>query len=262
MNREGQFEVEVQARDSYKHYVMVRQPGDTVSWTFATKKKNIGFGLFYLNSGSDPDNRQNLTLATSLSSESLALVRKNSQLLAKTPPDAALSGEHIREILRCAQPLVHISPAPKQQQLNRSNSLEGDTGQGHSARDRNLSVDSASTVAPTNSDMISIVPVERYSSAEATVTGSLDAPLSGTYVLLFDNSFSINTAKQLTLCVSVRRAGSGQESAPSSLSNQVPATIVHGGWMLKRKRLRMQGFSKRWFKLDSTGLLTYHDDPE
>lgn len=259
MNREGQFEVEIKPRDCYRHSVIVRQPGDTVSWTFATKKKNISFGLYYqlasdgtpsddTTTGGEPSKKR--TLGQSLSADTLKLIKTGSELLSRVPLDTQLSTDHVMEILRLAHPLVHISPPPKAglTALNHSTDSLDHDGQPDSER-------------TTDADLIPIVPVEKYSSSEATVSGSFDAPIAGTFVLVFDNTFSIHTSKQLTLCVSVRRHHEGFGNImPSSV--QPAATVIHGGWLLKRKRLRMQGFAKRWFKLDSTGLLTYHDDPE
>jgi hypothetical protein len=247
MNREGQFEVEIKPRDCYRHSVVVRQPGDTVSWTFATKKKNISFGLYYQLSSEPAPGVGRKTLGQSLSVDSMKLV-KESEMMSRVPLDAQLSTDHVKEILKLAHPLVHISPPPKAGSVNTGSTESLDQPhQGTSSQQQQPS------------DLIPVFPVEKYASGDSTVTGSLDAPLAGTYVLVFDNTFSINTPKQLTLCVSVRRHGASDFNTSSATPT---ASILHGGWLLKRKRLRMQGFAKRWFKLDSTGLLTYHDDPE
>ena len=40
-------EFEVSKRDSYRHNVVTTAAGQIIHWTFSTKKKSIGFGLFY-----------------------------------------------------------------------------------------------------------------------------------------------------------------------------------------------------------------------
>ena len=48
MDTPNKIEVEVRPRDVFKHYVHIQRPGDILQWSFYTRKKNIGFGLFYL----------------------------------------------------------------------------------------------------------------------------------------------------------------------------------------------------------------------
>lgn len=101
--------------------------------------------------------------------------------------------------------------------------------------------------APNAVEYIEILPVERYESFEATIAGHYEVPVKGTYVLYFDNSYSINTSKELFLTVSV---------GPS-----IPPTMeVLSGWLLKKKQRRLQGWARRWFQLDRKGILSYFAD--
>lgn len=101
--------------------------------------------------------------------------------------------------------------------------------------------------APNAVEYIEILPVERYESFEATIAGHYEVPVKGTYVLYFDNSYSINTSKELFLTASV---------GPS-----IPPTMeVLSGWLLKKKQRRLQGWARRWFQLDRKGILSYFAD--
>jgi hypothetical protein len=65
-------------------------------------------------------------------------------------------------------------------------------------------------------------------------------------LVYIDNTFSRNTPKFLTYSVAL-----GEEVQVSSKKDEV------SGWLLKKKRKRMQGWAKRWFSLSSSGVLSY-----
>ncbi len=102
--------------------------------------------------------------------------------------------------------------------------------------------------AHSTTEYLEILPIERYESFEQTIVGSYTAPVAGTYVLYFDNSFSVNTPKELFLSVNVGGAG------------MVPDDGNFCGWLLKKKQRRMQGWARRWFQLSPRGILSYFED--
>lgn len=104
-----------------------------------------------------------------------------------------------------------------------------------------------SASAPNALEYIEILPIERYESFSHTITGQYVAPMVGTFVLYFDNSYSINTSKELFLTVTVG------DSVPT-VNNSFC------GWLLKKKQRRMQGWARRWFQLDNKGILSYFED--
>lgn len=69
---------------------------------------------------------------------------------------------------------------------------------------------------------------------------------SGKLTHVADNTFSRNTPKKLTYSVALGN--------PEDV--KVPVNEV-SGWLLKKKRKRMQGWAKRWFTLSPTGVLSY-----
>lgn len=62
-----------------------------------------------------------------------------------------------------------------------------------------------------------------------------------------DNTFSRNTPKMLTYSVAL----GGPEDVEPVSKGEV------SGWLLKKKRKRMQGWAKRWFSLLPSGVLSY-----
>lgn len=65
--------------------------------------------------------------------------------------------------------------------------------------------------------------------------------------ILIDNTFSRNTPKMLTFSVAL-----GEPEQVQSVSKEEVS-----GWLLKKKRKRMQGWAKRWFSLSPSGVLSY-----
>lgn len=85
-----------------------------------------------------------------------------------------------------------------------------------------------------------------------------------------DNTFSRNTPKLLTLSVTLSETtptttstGSASALAPIGFipSQQQNPPYELTGWLLKKKRKKMQGWAKRWFQLSSTGVLSYALSP-
>ncbi|KAJ3135572.1 Oxysterol-binding protein- protein 3 [Physocladia obscura] len=146
-------------------------------------------------------------------------------------------------------------------------------------------------------NLVELLPIAHYDSSRLTVKGSYLITVPGTYVLVFDNSFSVNTSKSLfffvalrdpttTLSLALPLAGphstplanspSPPSAAPPSASALVltlapspplPATSPDSsntltpknvsGWILKKGDRKMQGYLKRWLIIDAAGYLSY-----
>lgn len=128
--------------------------------------------------------------------------------------------------------------------------------------------------------------------ADRISQGTYDVPASeaGNYALVFDNTFSKQISKTVTLVLltyptglhphgsappSIARshAGGSSDSLPqprtrrrgnskSTLSAHVSDSSVHTGLLQKRRRKRHQGWARRFFSLDFTSsTLSYYHDP-
>ncbi|KAJ2159635.1 Oxysterol-binding protein 3 [Coemansia sp. RSA 552] len=89
--------------------------------------------------------------------------------------------------------------------------------------------------------------LKHYESSKTTIKGSWNAVEPGVYILYFDNSFSKNTSKRLSFCVAVK------EARQSSNGSRQP--VAMSGWLLKKKRKRMQGWASRWLSIQGSWLL-------
>ncbi|KAG9068575.1 Oxysterol-binding protein- protein 3 [Linnemannia hyalina] len=96
-------------------------------------------------------------------------------------------------------------------------------------------------------ELIELIPIQHYESGAGPVHGEYTVQEEGSYVLVFDNTFSINTSKRLTFFVALEERGPTPVAQPTSEMT---------GWLLKKKRKRMQGWAKRWFQIDN-GILSY-----
>ena len=268
--------VEIRARDTYQHHVAA-EAGDLISWSFFTRRKNIAFGLFYVltrGARSDSPTSSPAKLQRLRTSRSSDIMRASSEV------------EGLRETILASRSNVYINPpsSPKpghgstSVQSSRANSVQlaaGLKGSGDGL-DRSKTLDSHTTLAsdlaslklvnnslpdlrltsgpsapsisaPNAVEYLEILPVERYESFESTITGHYEVPVAGTFILYFDNSYSINTSKELFLTVNVGPI--------------IPAaTEVLSGWLLKKKQRRLQGWARRWFQLDRKGILSYFED--
>ncbi|KAL4951974.1 Oxysterol-binding protein-domain-containing protein [Aspergillus filifer] len=131
--------------------------------------------------------------------------------------------------------------------------------------------------------------------ADKIVKGTYDVPSGegGNYALVFDNTFSKQISKTLTLVLLTYPTSQPPQSIPTphstaggeadsvssrrrrgnSLMNKMPpqiqiqgegnkATKIHTGLLLKRRRKRHQGWARRFFSLDfTTSTLSYFHDP-
>ncbi|KAG0059564.1 hypothetical protein BGZ89_000298 [Linnemannia elongata] len=99
-------------------------------------------------------------------------------------------------------------------------------------------------------ELIELIPIQHYESGAGPVHGEYTVQEEGSYVLVFDNTFSIHTSKRLTFFVALEERGPTPVAQPTSEMT---------GWLLKKKRKRMQGWAKRWFQIDN-GILSYSKD--
>lgn len=99
-----------------------------------------------------------------------------------------------------------------------------------------------------------ILPIAHYESSKLTIKGTYLVQEPGTFVLVFDNSFSVKTSKKLFFFVGIRDV----EPKDTSLNiNQKEGE----GWLLKKGKRSMQGYNRRWVEVHSTGFLTYYKSP-
>ncbi|KAI9471201.1 Oxysterol-binding protein 3 [Coemansia sp. RSA 989] len=93
-------------------------------------------------------------------------------------------------------------------------------------------------------NVVELMPLKHYESSKTTIKGSWNAVEPGTYVLYFDNSFSKNTSKRVSFCVAVKE-----------IRQSVRPPVAMSGWLLKKKRKRMQGWAQRWISLQGHWLV-------
>lgn len=275
---------EVRPRDYFIYYVTAESPGDLLKWSFYTRKKNIAFGLFHLHS-----------LSASLSGGEESLPGGGSQLSRQ---ELLGMVEESRGMASIYPPPKGVpasgSLSRSNSQLTRAMaSSDGSLGVPMGAPQANLSSSTigappvtAATIAESQADyfmataafgqepsaahpfeFLPILPIERYESYENTINGSYKVPLAGVYALCFDNSFSINTSKHVFLSLRVIPAAlladhgllaSDQLAFVGGSLGAQDENIVLSGWMMKKKRKRIQGWAKRWVQLERTGILSYY----
>ncbi|KAI9249306.1 Oxysterol-binding protein-domain-containing protein [Sporodiniella umbellata] len=117
----------------------------------------------------------------------------------------------------------------------------------HTNRPRSKSV---ATVKLKEGGLDEIVPIQNFQSSSQKIEGTYEVESPGNYVLVFDNTFSRNTPKMLTYTIAL-----GNPEDVKEHKDEV------SGWLLKKKRKRMQGWAKRWFTLSPTGVLSYSTSP-
>jgi oxysterol-binding protein-related protein 3/6/7 len=110
-------------------------------------------------------------------------------------------------------------------------------------------------------ELIEVIPIRKYNSFEYTLQGSYTIPLAGTFVLHFDNSFSIGTSKHLFYHAYLSTDIVPSPSAtPQLLSSSQIGSLCAAGWISKRRTGVVRSWGRRWFQLDSLGVLSYFLD--
>ncbi|KAI7905818.1 Oxysterol-binding protein-domain-containing protein [Cokeromyces recurvatus] len=211
--------VQVQPRDSYLHNIYVPSKGTVIKWSFTTKRNNIAFGLFR-RKGKDP-----------LPNSSDILFRAQHQKRQMSIPfELGVKGS------------ITIGDDDIESNYVQS-SNQSTYNQTNVTRPRSKSV---ATLKLKEVGMDEIIPIHHAQSSDQKVEGTYVVEEPGNYVLVFDNTFSRNTPKMLTYSVAL-----GTPEDIKMQSNEV------SGWLLKKKRKRMQGWAKRWFHLSHHGVLSY-----
>ncbi|KAF9414542.1 Oxysterol-binding protein- protein 3 [Podila epigama] len=265
-------EIEVPPRDVFQHYVHVDKPGKTLVWWFSTKKKNISFGLYFRKSSSCPPQLKSNTLAPSLTTASPPphhLQSRPESISSKKTTDRSHRSNSHSHAAPIPRPTLSSSPTKSSHLSAYASSSRGSSGSDDEgapdstdALGTHLKNPSQSSLPSTTQpslrkkktvaklkdpDLIEILPIQHYDSSSGPVRGEYNVKEEGSYVLVFDNSFSINTSKRLTFFVALEERGSTPVAQP---------TAELSGWLLKKKRKRMQGWAKRWFQIDN-GILSY-----
>ncbi|KAG0349235.1 hypothetical protein BG004_000459 [Podila humilis] len=269
-------EIEVPPRDVFQHYVHVDQPNKALVWWFSTKRKNISFGLFFRKSSSCPPQLKSNTQAPSITSVTPSIpVRTDSSgaSVSKHPsshsPQSQSHGSPYGTTVLSSSPTKsgkalsnYASSRASIDTLSDDEDQASEMADNQSISQRSQSQGSGQTTQPSSRrkktvakfkdpDLIEILPIQHYNSAAGPVRGEYVAKEEGSYVLVFDNTFSINTSKRLTYFVALEERGQKIATTPAAEMS---------GWLLKKKRKKMQGWAKRWFQIEN-GVLAYHKDP-
>ncbi|GJJ77937.1 oxysterol-binding protein-related protein 3/6/7 [Entomortierella parvispora] len=264
-------EIEVPARDVFQHYVHVDNPENkALVWWFSTKKKNISFGLFFRKSAACPPQLKSNTLAPSITTSGSGP--------SPTRPESISSRHTSNQPMYTGSNVLSTSPTKSSRASNYASSRASiDSASEDEDDDHGLELASvlgtnqhnpSQSSLPSSSqpssrrkktvakfkdpDLIEILPIQHYDSASATIRGEFTIKEEGSYVLVFDNSFSIHTSKRLTFFVALEERSTKPISSPTSEMS---------GWLLKKKRKRMQGWARRWFQIDN-GILSYYKTPD
>ncbi|KAI8823652.1 uncharacterized protein EV422DRAFT_364339 [Fimicolochytrium jonesii] len=185
-------EVTIRQRSAFKHFVSVDSPGKELCWNFFTSKKNVSFGLFKKVSPSSTE-----TGTYVLQSGARGDVGKSITVLGgdneRTSTPASPKPTRARGLSNAIPPSSSPAGETPDTTLLSPTSFK-DVFQGKSLADFN---DLAGTVrrrrkeSVIEGDLVELVPVTHYESSKFTVKGSYYVEEPGTYVLLWDNSFSV-----------------------------------------------------------------------
>ncbi|KAF7721728.1 hypothetical protein EC973_004264 [Apophysomyces ossiformis] len=265
-------EIRIQPRDVYEHYVYVKRPGTMLQWIFSTKKKNISFGLFFragppmaatptLSSLSPLASDDTVCLASPGASKLLQQRKASLPLISTQRKSISFdNGEDEEHPFMSAQisPISVNFPENAVDGLDtrRSSMFIPSTLTSHIGPNETNNTRRRKSMASMNlidKDFLEIIPIGHVNSGSQPVVGSYTAENPGNYVLIFDNTFSRNTSKTLTFSVST------DEDQTEEDGKKEPCDM--SGWLLKKRRKRMQGWARRWFELLPSGILTYSVSP-
>ncbi|TPX48710.1 hypothetical protein SeMB42_g01117 [Synchytrium endobioticum] len=216
-------EVTIRQRDSFCHSVLIDRPGQELCWNFRTVRHTVAFGLF--KRADNPGSRR---------------------LVSGDP-----HGNYLLDstIATSALPTSPQSPTSPSRNLFKQSSFTATQQLPDPPRPR--------TPKRTNGwpdpDLHELLPVRSYESSRYTIRGTFQVNEPGTYVLMFDNSFSINTSKKLFFSVALRDLSRVEPTAAD--------VKVLQGWILKKGNKKLQGYGKRWIKLQNDGMLSYSKRP-
>ncbi|KAJ1968953.1 Oxysterol-binding protein 3 [Dispira parvispora] len=333
-------EIEIPPKDLHFHYVRIDIVNQKILWWFSTKRKNVSFGLFYKQT---PEPLPGGVIVAE-TAEGLPVSRRQSMMHAQKHATNALT-ERLGSGTETSQSSAGSHLTTGTVSLKSAPEAFHQEGLGHGnaatlpSRRQKARASSTAYAAAKLLGLVEVLPIEHYESSKATIRGEYIAPKPGTYVLCFDNTFSISTSKVLHYSVGVTRPGnrgfkthqersdkestesgtppvtppftdvtnsapgeahpnsegpmdstrslpstvsrtpssttpSRQNSDPLTIRTNVTAQDVHPisrasihidnhesapdleGWLLKKKRKKIQGWAKRWVKLHR-GVLSY-----
>lgn len=278
-------EIEIPKRGMYPHHVEVTEIGSLLTWTFSTRRKNIAFGLFYqpiIDSHLKILPDQYRIVFHNLSEEDFKVtpgpmdrtilerpkfISKDStqshEMSDKVSIASSTKGKLgiLRKISSSASTLAKNS-----KKLYRESTIN----YGH---DSNIQIhDDIEPEEP----IIDVLPIQKYESYRYQVTGYLRVPLSGHYIFVFDNSFSVHTSKQVFYHIEQKPASfqlqrkpshnlpkgspKSTSTSPTSSKSESESDISIATWLLKRNKNRIQGWTKRWVEIRK-GILSWYDEP-
>ncbi|KAI8394249.1 Oxysterol-binding protein-domain-containing protein [Radiomyces spectabilis] len=254
-------EIRIQPRDVYEHYVYVERKNTTLQWRFSTKKKNISFGLFF-RPGPPVTHLQNAELESVVTSQEkrLTLCEVDGQLSTvstwrRSSSDDKRDSSPVSESLQdplSANGIPSLDTQAAMRERRRSSTPISPThaiAAVAAARRRK----SVASINLRDKDFEEILPIEHVNSASEEIVGIYTVGEPGNYVLLFDNTYSKNTSKILSFTVT------SDETIREAFKPGEPCDV--SGWLLKKRRKRMQGWAKRWFELSPSGVLSYSMRP-
>jgi hypothetical protein len=216
-------EVTIRPRSVFSHSVTIDAPGKELCWNFFTRKKNLSFGLF--------------------KKEELNRPRKMTMVTGS-------HGEIGSSVVQPGPYLQITDPIPRYTSTSSVNSVE-QTSSATSAMTTVKPKGRESRVQVDPPDSVPILPIAHYESSKITIKGSYFVQEPGTYILVFDNSFSVQTSKKLFFFVALR------DVEP----REIVVRKVLEGWVLKKGNRSMQGYQRRWVEVQSSGIMTYFKGP-
>lgn len=216
-------EIRVQPRSVYEHHIVTKKAHVTLNWKFSTKKNSICFGLYY-----HPDTLPN-SARTSIDETPRRIKRRT------------LSLPKLRRTIDI--------PANKD-----FASDQDDSPPMHSTKKKRKPSFEASVNHLLDNNFIEKIPMKQVNSSKEAIVGSFLAEEPGNYVFIFgtsraeeistfwsystklfvDNMFSRNTSKTLILTVTTNEPII-DDTATRDSSDYI------SGWLLKKRRKRMQG---------------------
>ncbi|KAI8342100.1 Oxysterol-binding protein-domain-containing protein [Chlamydoabsidia padenii] len=239
-------EIQIQPRDVYEHFIYVQRPGTTLRWTFTTRKKNIYFGLFFR---AGPPMATTSTPGNHRSSKSPAPISEHRYSIT------SLSSTRTMDTYNTDSDWQHYNicePSSNKPGVDINKGKRGSLTQvALHQQQRKHSTASAHLI---ENQFQQVIPIAHTHSSEEQIHGSYTVSEPGNCVLIFDNTTSINTSKILRF--SVTSDESIQDVTAKSNGSQEMT-----GYLLKKRRKRMQGWAKRWFELLPGGALSYCVSP-
>ena len=241
--------VEVRPRDRFIYWVKVdlhdKAQVPILRWCFYTLKRNIAFGLCYRPFQDAANDRPEVAdiLVESLAKD-LYISHPSERFgrLSRTSSQAGLSKNASTSNL--------IIEANNDSISNFSDTNSG----GGRSLSASPNIQNEPFMDHAGKGVIHLLPVERFESSQNAIRGEWRVPLQGYYGLVFDNTFSIHTAKKLFFSVQL------EDPRESPRPPTAKPNVLLEGWLMKKKSKIMQGWARRWCTIDATGHFAYRED--